>query len=137
MMSQPLLVYDGDCAFCTRCVIWIRRRMRHHPDIAPWQEADLEALGLTEARCAAALQFVDQRGRISSGERAVARTLLHAGGAWRILGGLILVPGIRHVAGLVYRTVARNRHRLPGGTAQCKIPESAPPVGMENPGDRG
>lgn len=137
MIRSATLVYDGDCAFCTRCVEWMKERMRRLPVIVPWQSADLESLGLSAAQCEIALQFVDEQGRISSGEKAVARVLLHAGRSWKVLGALILVPGVRHLAGLLYRWVARNRHRLPGGTASCGIPTTGSPSEMENPAERG
>lgn len=137
MTRTPTLVYDGDCAFCTRCVDWMSSRMRRLPVIVPWQRADLESLGLSAAQCEVALQFVNGDGRISSGERAVARVLLHAGSGWKVLGAVLLVPGVRHLAGLVYRWVARNRHRLPGGTASCGISATGSPSEMENPTERG
>jgi predicted DCC family thiol-disulfide oxidoreductase YuxK len=34
------------------------------------------------------------------------------------------VPGVRQIAGFVYRLVAKYRHRLPGGTPACKLPTS-------------
>lgn len=142
-MNTPILIFDGDCAFCTSCVRWIRRRLRRHPDIQPWQETDLESLGLNVARCTEALQFVDAAARIHSGERAVARLLIHAGSGWSLLGRIILVPGIRPLAGWIYRRVAANRHRLPGGTPACQMPEpdrtpmagQAPVAGMEKSDD--
>lgn len=137
MNRTPILVYDGDCAFCTRCVEWMKKRMHRLPVIVPWQRADLASLGLSPAQCEVALQFVDGDGRINSGERAVARVLLHAGRGWKVLGALFLVPGIRHLAGLVYRWVARNRHRLPGGTASCGISVAGSSSEMENPTERG
>ncbi|MFM7125855.1 MAG: thiol-disulfide oxidoreductase DCC family protein, partial [Actinomycetota bacterium] len=110
-----------------------------------WQETDLESLGLNVARCTEALQFVDATARIHSGERAVARLLIHAGSGWGLAGRFILVPGIRPVAGWIYRRVAANRHRLPGGTPACQMPgpgqaplDGRTPVsGMEKSDDGG
>ena len=34
------------------------------------------------------------------------------------------------LAAWVYSVVARNRHRLPGGTAQCRLPSAAKPRGL-------
>jgi hypothetical protein len=34
------------------------------------------------------------------------------------------LPGIRQLAGVVYRLVAKYRHKLPGGTPACKLPQS-------------
>lgn len=136
-MSAPILIFDGDCAFCTSCVQWIRRHLRRQPDIRPWQETDLASLGLTESQCTEALQYLDEDARIHSGERAVARLLIHAGSGWSLMGRIVLLPGIRSVAGWIYRWVAANRHRLPGGTPACQMPGPGRDArsGMENPDD--
>ena len=86
----------------------------------PYQRADLAALGLSREQCAQSVMFRDDRGRWHSGSAAVGRLLLTSGPLWRPLGGVILAPGIRVLAELVYRIVARYRHRLPGGTPACQ-----------------
>lgn len=119
---KPVLIFDGDCAFCTSSVKWIQRWIGRQPVITPWQQTDLSSLGLTQEQCETALQFVDNRGRVGSGEIAVARLLIHGGKGWQVLGYIMVIPGIRQICGLGYRWVARNRHRLPGGTAACALP---------------
>lgn len=123
-MNRPLLVFDGDCAFCTRSVRLVERRIRRHPHIVAWQSLDLTEWGLTQAECEEAVQWIDADGTRASAHLAVARTLVYGGRGWALLGRVISVPGIRSVAGVVYRWVARNRHRMPGGTAQCNLPAS-------------
>lgn len=123
-MDRPLLVFDGDCAFCTRSVRFVERRLRRHPQIAAWQSLDLVALGLTQSECEEAVQWIGADGARASAHIAVARTLVHGRKGWAVLGWIILVPGVRSVAGWVYRWIARNRHRMPGGTAQCSLPAS-------------
>ena len=123
-MDRPLLVFDGDCAFCTRSVRLVERRIRRHPHIVAWQSLDLAEWGLTQAECEEAVQWIDTDGTRASAHLAVARTLVYGGRGWALLGRVISAPGIRTVAGAVYRWVARNRHRMPGGTAQCNLPAS-------------
>lgn len=123
-MERPLLVFDGDCAFCTRSVRFVEKRIRRHPTIVSWQSLDLDGVGLTRAECEEAVQWIGADGRRASAHIAVARTLIHGGRGWSALGWLLLVPGVRQLAGLVYRWIARNRHRMPGGTAQCSLPAS-------------
>lgn len=123
--SAQVLVYDGDCGVCTRLAGVVRRRLRPRGTVVPSQEADLPALGLTRAQCDAALQWVDAGGRAHAGQDAVARLLLASRPRWRPLGAVLLVPGVHAVAGVVYRAVARNRSRLPGGTAACAVPAAA------------
>lgn len=119
--ERPLLVYDGDCAFCTRSVRFVERRISRHPVVRSWQSLDLGPLGLTEQMCLEAVQLVRADSSIVSAHVAVAQTLVHGGGGWAVLGRLMSMPGVKQLAGVVYRWIARNRHRLPGGTAACSI----------------
>jgi predicted DCC family thiol-disulfide oxidoreductase YuxK len=122
MADLPTLVYDGDCAFCTRCVRWMERRLPRQPRVIAWQVADLPALGLSVQDCTDAVQWVDG-GRRYAGADAAALVLVWEGGPWRVLGRLMLLPGVIHLARLVYRWIARNRDRMPGGTAACAVPQ--------------
>lgn len=119
--TRPLLVFDGDCGFCTTSANAAKRwlRLEH---VEPWQFLDLAPLGLTEAACTEAVQWVDADGHVRSAEHAVIAALRHAGIGWRVLGTVLGLPGVRQLAGVAYRLVARNRYRLPGGTAACRLP---------------
>lgn len=118
----PILIYDGDCAFCSSSVRFIERRIRRHPTCQPWQWLDLAAYGVTQEDCESAVQFVDEKGRVHSAEAGIARVLITGGRGWAVIGRVMLVPGIRRVAALAYKWIAKNRHRMPGGTAQCSLP---------------
>ena len=120
-MAGPVLVFDGDCAFCSSSVRWLERWVGCRPVIVAWQRADLNRLGLTPEQCSEALQWVGAQGERRDGADAVAATLRHGGKGWWIIGAVMSVPGIRHLARVVYRWVARNRHRLPGGTPACSL----------------
>ncbi len=116
----PVLVFDGDCGFCTRCVEWGRRRIGAMPAAVPYQQADLAALGLDAQRCAAALQYVARDRRVYSAHDAVAALLLGAGRGWWLLGAVLRLPGVHWLAGVSYRWVARNRFRLsPNPSGSC------------------
>jgi len=119
----PLLIFDGDCAFCTSSVQFIERRIRRHPHIQSWQRSDLAGLGLTQEQCESAVQLIEN-GRVTSAHVAIARLLIYGKWGWAVLGYLLLVPGIKQIAGVVYRWVAKNRDRMPGGTAECALPQS-------------
>ncbi len=118
-------VYDGDCAFCTRCARWARRRVRPGVRIVAASDVGLAALGLTPAQAAEAAWWVDG-GRRERGHRAIG-FLLRASRAWwwRLAGLLLLLPGVSPLAGPAYAWIARNRHRMPGGAAACSA--AAPP----------
>ena len=115
-----VLVFDGDCSFCTSSAR-VTGRIVKSALIVPWQRADLDALGVDPAAAVDALQWVDADGRVSAGAEAVARMLRTGGLLWRTVGAVMLLPVVRQVAALVYRFVAKNRHRLPGGTPACRV----------------
>jgi predicted DCC family thiol-disulfide oxidoreductase YuxK len=104
-------------------VQFIERRIRRHPRIQPWQRSDLAGLGLTQEQCETAVQLIEN-GRVTSAHVAIARLLIYGKRGWAELGYLLLAPGIKQIAGVVYRWVAKNRDRMPGGTAECALPQS-------------
>ncbi|MEU0547586.1 DUF393 domain-containing protein [Micromonospora sp. NPDC005979] len=124
-MERSTFVYDGDCAFCTTCAEFIERRIPTGARVVPWQFADLDALGLTVAECEEAVQWVGADGSRAAGPDAIAKLLADSGLVWRVAGAGLRFPPVRALAWPVYRWVARNRHRLPGGTAACSLPQEA------------
>jgi len=119
-ITRPVLLFDGDCAFCTSCARLAEKRIRPDAEIVPWQFADLAALGVSEEQAADAVRWVDTDGTVRSGHEAIAAMLIASGPIWRIVGRALLLPGISWMAARVYRLVADNRHRLPGGTPACR-----------------
>lgn len=134
-MKRPVLLYDGDCGVCTRATGLITarcadRRGLHVPtdaEVATFQTADLGALGTTAEHAEYELLWVATDGRVHGGAQAVAELLLDAGGLWRPLGLLIRTPPFRWIAHGLYRLVANNRDRLPGGTPACALPADRRP----------
>jgi predicted DCC family thiol-disulfide oxidoreductase YuxK len=125
---RPVLVYDGDCGFCTSSVRLVER-IPADADVVAFQLADLDALGTTAERAEREVLWVEN-GVVYGGARAVARLLIRAGGPWRALGAIVGVPPLSWLAGGVYALISANRHRLPGGTPACALPAD------ERPGTR-
>jgi len=150
--TQPeLLIFDGDCGFCTTSARWAERRIADSVAVVPWQSVNLDAFGLTQDDVTTAMYWVDGSQRPHRGHRGVGfvlraiaahyqtRSARHAlqsppasaltrtryrliGWLARIGALLCLAPGTSIVADYAYRLVARNRHRLPGATAACQLP---------------
>lgn len=117
-----MLIYDGDCGFCTVTARWVEGRLRVPISVVAWQEIDdLGALGLTEAEVTSAAYWVDAYGRLDRGHRAVGRALTMMSGPIVLAGWLLLSPPVGWLAAPGYRLVARFRHRLPGSTAACAV----------------
>jgi predicted DCC family thiol-disulfide oxidoreductase YuxK len=121
-VQRPALVYDGDCGFCTRSAAVARRVLPADCAVVPWQGADLASVGTTVERAQQEVLWVPRTGDVVGGARAVAAALRAAGSGWAVLGRLLQLPLVRALADRVYRVVAANRMRLPGGTAACALP---------------
>ena len=110
-----ILVYDGQCGFCVRSARWIEARLPADARVEPWQSLEPEELGLSRPDVQAAVWWIDDRGpgmQRSRGADAVGRALVAAGGAWTVIGRLIVHPPLRWLARPIYALVAANRHRL-------------------------
>ncbi|MGW7575880.1 thiol-disulfide oxidoreductase DCC family protein [Streptomyces sp. NPDC054765] len=124
MQRQPVLVYDGDCAFCTSSVRFAERWLRPRCEATPWQFADLARLGIAQRRAEHEVLWVPPAGAVHGGAQAVAKLLMSARGGWPLVGALLTLPPVRWVAHGAYRVIAHNRQRMPGATAACALPSS-------------
>jgi len=123
----PILIYDGDCGFCTSAVRLVERRLRPRCTIEPWQVTDLRSLGIPRQRAASEVLWVTPSGEVHRGAQAVAELLLHTGRLWHDVGALMGRPPVSWLASGVYTVVAGNRGRLPGGTPACALPPEQRP----------
>ncbi|TDD14604.1 DUF393 domain-containing protein [Nonomuraea diastatica] len=128
---RAVLVFDGDCGFCTSCIKFVQRHMRIRARITAWQSADLAGLGVTRERAQYELLWICERG-VYGGAQAVAKLLIDAGLPWSLLGVALRLPPMRWPAHGLYRLVADNRYRLPGATSACALP---PDGAHSNDGD--
>jgi len=121
MPGRSVLVFDGDCGFCTSSARFLQRRVVRDGTtrIAPWQRLDLDELGLTEDQCRAAVQWVGGDGQVASGHAAIAATLRAGHSVWRPVGALLVAPGFSWLAARLYSWISDHRYALPGGTPAC------------------
>jgi predicted DCC family thiol-disulfide oxidoreductase YuxK len=119
---QQLLIFDGDCRFCTTSARLLHRWVviDGSTRVAPWQRLELDELGLTSDQCRAAVQWVGEGGKVVSGHAAIAAALRAGHPVWRPIGALIMAPGFSWLSARLYSWVATHRHALPGGTAACR-----------------
>ncbi|MFJ3831765.1 thiol-disulfide oxidoreductase DCC family protein [Streptomyces sp. NPDC090046] len=123
MNHDPILLFDGDCGFCAAAVRLARTRVAPQVRFVPWQIADLDTLGVTEEQADHEILWITpETGIVQAGARAAAHVLMQGSAPWRLVGRLLCLAPISWAAHAVYRIVARNRHRLPGGTTACSLP---------------
>ncbi|MEY3560870.1 MAG: hypothetical protein RL068_22 [Actinomycetota bacterium] len=115
-----MLVFDGDCRFCSSSVRLFQRISKNRVPTKPYQLADLDTLNLTKEQCAQAVQFVSGKG-VSAGHLAIADALIASKTIWVLAGVIMKLPVITSIAYLIYSWVSKNRHKLPGGTPACSV----------------
>jgi predicted DCC family thiol-disulfide oxidoreductase YuxK len=120
--SQPILVYDGSCGFCSRAVQFILRHERRHDLLFVPRDS---ALG-QDLRRNCRLEAVESLLWIANGEAAIESSAVlqaarYLGGVWSALATIgSLIPATLRNWG--YRVIARNRRRLSGSVQSCLVP---------------
>ncbi|MEV3937084.1 DUF393 domain-containing protein [Glycomyces sp. NPDC049804] len=120
---EHTFIYDGDCAFCSQSARFLERRVRTAAKVVPWQWADLESLGVTQEEAEAAVIWVEP-GLKQAGPDAIAVLLRRAQWYWKPAGWALSLKPASWLMWPLYRLISRNRHKLPGGTAACSLPQA-------------
>jgi predicted DCC family thiol-disulfide oxidoreductase YuxK len=116
-----LLLYDADCAFCSRAAAY-SARLGLHLTIASIHTTDLDSLGVSPSRAMREMPFVGADGVVVYGHAAVAAALATGAAPLRLLGRLMVFGLFSRLFARLYRWVAAHRHQLPGGNAACAMP---------------
>ena len=117
-----LMVFDGDCAFCTTWMNRLEHALPRFPRSTPYQWADLDALGLTADDVTRYAWFITPTHQYAGHLAFSALLRSQPSVVLRLAGTLIATPPFSWAAALGYRLVAANRHRLPGGAPACRMP---------------
>lgn len=112
MNQKPVLLWDGDCAFCSK---WIKRfhqltgdtiiYMPYQVGLANYPEISLDA-------CKKAVQLIDIDGSVYSASKAVIYALKNVRGYGWLYSFYINSPLFAKTSEALYRWVARNRKSL-------------------------
>ena len=109
------LVYDGDCALCTRLVRWFRRPLEVRgyalvPLQSPWIAARLHiSYSVAPEDLLKEMRVLTADGRCLGGSDAVLHLAREIWWTWP-LWLLAKLPGMYRLLDLAYRTVATHRH---------------------------
>ena len=117
MSQTPVLIYDGDCGFCRRCLDWGQGNLMAFPAALPNQDESAAAFGLSKAELESQVWLFGHQLRLG-GARAIAyifrlQPQLH----WRLLG--LTMIAFLPISNAVYKWVARNRGKL--GSKKCSV----------------
>jgi predicted DCC family thiol-disulfide oxidoreductase YuxK len=120
----PVILFDGECGFCSRWVAFVMRHDRGLFRFAPRQsdaaERLLRPLGVRPDELGS-VALLDG-GRLRTHSDAVLSVVARLGFPWRLAACLAIIP--RPARDFGYALVARNRHRLSRRGARCPAPDS-------------
>lgn len=119
-VSEAVIVYNGDCAFCEKSVYKLRDVLPVFPRVVTSQSVNPDDLGLSQDDVDRYAWLITPTKHVAGG--GILRELLirQPRLPLRFLGHLLGVWPIPLIAAGVYRLVANNRGRLSGANAQCK-----------------
>ncbi|MGW9081519.1 thiol-disulfide oxidoreductase DCC family protein [Streptomyces kronopolitis] len=124
---DPLLAYDGDCGFCQNVISRISAPSRPAMSAVPWQFLPEETTRPHSDRLNREVLLLQDGRVLAAGAKALAGYMRASPTRlYRIAGTVIVLPGVSQGANVIYRWVARNRHRLPGGMLSCGLPPPPP-----------
>ena len=131
---KQILIYDGDCQFCRLSLDFGIRHLTKFPRFVAYQSINPASYGLSLTDVASQVWLVTPSGeslKPVGGYLAVAQILLEQPEFyWRWLGFVMKTPPFSLLADLVYKWVAKNRHRLPGGSRACKLEDTFDEKGL-------
>ena len=123
-----VLIYDGDCQFCQLSLEFGIKYLRIFPQYVAFQKINPKQFGLTEEQVRSQIWLAPKSPAVGAslgGHLAAGAILKLQPSFWlRALGWLASTPPTSWVADLLYRLIAANRHRLPGGSKACKIEDN-------------
>ena len=120
------LIFDGDCSFCTTSANWAVKHSKTPIDALPWQFTDLTAYGLTEEQTSSKVWMVVNGKKYGGSDAAAMWLILKRNPFAKLAGYLMMFWAFRWIFAIGYRVIAKNRHRMPGGTPACALPPQKP-----------
>lgn len=116
-----MILFDGVCNLCNGAVKFVIRHDKNaYFKFAPLQ-SEIASRLVTDKNLSRANTFLlFEQGKLYKRSTAALRVCLHLNGAWKLLYGLIIVPGF--IRDALYDIVAKNRTRWFGKKDACMIP---------------
>jgi predicted DCC family thiol-disulfide oxidoreductase YuxK len=122
--AHAVILYDGECGLCDRLVQFVLPRDPHGRLHFAALQSDYAHEALTSANLPTQdydTMVLIESGRVHVRSSAALRVLRRLRWPWPIFFPLIIVPAF--VRDIVYRFIARNRHRWFARPATCGLPK--------------
>jgi predicted DCC family thiol-disulfide oxidoreductase YuxK len=120
-IDVPVVLYDGNCGFCSRSVQFIWRKNKKRNILFASLQSE------TAAKLAESLQtpawdlnsmVLVENGKAYRYSSGALRVCKHLRGLWKLMYGFLIVPPF--IRDFFYKRIAANRHKLGNN---CPVPE--------------
>jgi len=123
MEDKPVIFFDGVCNLCNRAVQFIiKRDKKEQFQFASLQGKTghefLKKFNLAENDLNSFMLF--EGDKVYTRSTAALRITKKLGGGWKILYGLMIIPGF--IRNFVYNVIAKNRYKWFGKKKECMVP---------------
>lgn len=109
MRTVPAMLYDGECAFCSRWIQKWQRATGSRIQYFPYQEALADYPEVTESQCRKSVQLILPDGTVIGGAKAVFKSLSFSQKRRWLLWMYEQVPLFALVSEWFYGLIARHR----------------------------
>src|SRR5262245_10075337 len=107
--ERPLMIYDGECAFCRARIEGWRDAVGKQIQFVPYQEASGKLRQIDEREFKQAVHYIDRSGNVYRGAQAVFCAMAGCGRKRWLLWLYAMLPPFAFVAECVYQLIAKNR----------------------------
>lgn len=121
--TKPVMLYDGDCAFCQCWIEKWNKITESNVTYEPYQKAAFRYPQISEKDCQKAVQLIMTDGRVFKGAHAVFKALALSGRNSAFLWCYEHMVFFAAISEWFYRIIARHRSSLSkiSGEQKCKI----------------
>jgi predicted DCC family thiol-disulfide oxidoreductase YuxK len=123
-MTEPTVVFDGECAFCRHWAQDLGRFLSRPPSAVPSSSVDLEQLGLSGRDIERSVWLITPTKHIGGAAAIAAIFRAQPEFHWRLLGHLMDTWPVSVLAEMGYKVVSASRKFLPApSSAHCDAPQ--------------
>lgn len=107
-----------------KCAEWGKKNLRHFPPVKGFQDLNPADYGLTQKDVESSIWLIRPGHKpVPANEAASAILRTQPNYFWRLIGAVSETYWVKPFAKSLYYSIARNRHRMPGSTAECEVPK--------------
>jgi predicted DCC family thiol-disulfide oxidoreductase YuxK len=116
--QRIVLLFDGDCAFCS-AFARLGRRLPLRAEFKPLQAVDLNAIGVDPVRARSEVPSRRVDGTVDYGHHAIAVVLRTGTLPFQIIGRIMTWGPFNRLSAWCYRMISQHRHQISRARSSC------------------